>query len=108
MSDVEYTFEPLTDPNEITVRIDTERDCNIHEGEYSVFLLGTKYPVELDPPGGETHFYLVTECIAENLDKLNLPEEGYTTVKFREAGEWQDVFFVRWYELLGIIEVQPA
>jgi len=80
--------------NVLLVSITTEPGCCFDEGE---FLLAI-YSIE-EGWIGEEDFDLVDECVVENLSSGDLPEEGSTCFKLTETGEWEDVRWLKYYEI---------
>lgn len=102
----EYDFSLLKgrkgDQKVFEITIETERGCDIKEGEYTVritHLLGNWL--------GSDDFGLIEEAVAEIIADLNLPEEGYTTFIAYESGECQDVFWTKWFEIATVSSVLP-
>lgn len=86
--------DQLPGKNRFNVAVHTESGCNVKQGEYSVYITGI-----IAGFIGHDDFYLVAECIAESLDDLSLPEEGWTPVVVQETGEREDVFWHKYYEV---------
>ncbi|MCG7931937.1 MAG: hypothetical protein N0E44_18040 [Candidatus Thiodiazotropha lotti] len=85
--------------NYVQVFIGTERGCNPEEGEYSLTMGGFIGALNLDAPGGVDDISLVIDAIKNHVDFSNLPEEGSTEVILKESGEWEDVFWHKYYEI---------
>lgn len=79
-----------------------EKGCLKDEGEYSVHLKSFSEPLDLDQPGGVDDISLIMDCIANSLDEIELPEEVLTTVTLDESGEWEDVFWNKYYVVAGV------
>lgn len=99
MNDRSDTWEQLdesTNKRFIAI-ISLESGCNFDEGEYTL---------DICPMGGyigEEDFNLVQECIDNHLTAKMLPEEGMVSVIVQETGEWEDVFWHKYYRILGYI-----
>jgi hypothetical protein len=89
--------QELTNPNVIQVFIQTEKGCNPLEGEYSLSIGSSKYPLDISSPGGVDDVSLVKDAIENEFDLSSLPEEGLTEVVLIESGEWEDVFWNKYY-----------
>lgn len=101
MSDISMTFEQLKDRpvNYVSVEVGTESGCNIEDDEYSLHITGFLGALDIGIPGGVDDISLIKECVLENLDAIDFPEEGSTQLILRESGEWEDVFWHKYYEL---------
>lgn len=60
-------------------------------------LVGSLY---LSSGGGVDDISLIKEGIEEGVDFSTLPEEGATQVILIEDGEWEDVFWHKWYTVV--------
>lgn len=85
--------------NYVGVLIETENGCCIERGEYSLSITSFVGALDISAPGGIDDVTLIKDCIENNLDELGLPEEGCTQVILRESGEWEDVFWHKYYEI---------
>lgn len=90
--------------NVVIVGIKTESGCKIEEGEYRIELVAINGALDITAPGGTDDITLIKECIEENIEKMNLPEDGYVDVLLKETGEREDVFWNRYYEVEGVYD----
>ena len=58
--------QELTNPNIIRVFIQTEKGCDPLEGEYSLSIGNSKYPLDISSPGGVDDVSLVKDAIHAN------------------------------------------
>jgi len=74
---MQMTFQQLEDRsvNFVEVCIYTELGCDPSEGEYS----------------------MIKDCIENNFEEIELAKEGCTQVILKESGEWEDVFWHKYY-----------
>jgi|GEM_PF-3500420 len=89
--------QELSNKNVIQVFIRTEKGCDPLEGEYSLSIGNSKYPLDISSPGGVDDISLVKDAIENEFDLSSLPEEGLTEVVLIESGEWEDVFWNKYY-----------
>lgn len=87
--------------NKVLVVITTESGCNPEEGEYQLHLISQKNPLDLNCYGGVDDASLIVDCIENAISELELPEEGETEVNLIESGEWEDVFWHKYYEVIS-------
>ena len=108
---MEITKENINDRslNWAKVYIETEKDCNPLEDEYSLSLVSFTGTLDIDMDGSVNTILLIKECIDNDLDFTKLPEEGFTEITLKESGEWEDVFWNAYYEIeqINIIEEKP-
>lgn len=83
--------------NYVQVIIYTEKGCNPEQEEYSLVLGGFMGTLNLDAPGGVDDISLIKDAIINDVDFSNLPIEGCTEVILKESGEWEDVFWHKYY-----------
>ena len=102
---IPMTFQRIEDRsiNFVQVFIRTEHGCDPHEGEYSLVLGSFIGGLDLSSTGGVDDISLIKDCIENNLESLNLPAEGTTEVVLRESGEWEDVFWHKYYEIERVV-----
>lgn len=85
--------------NYVSVYIFTENGCDPNEGEYTLHLQSFSNFLDICSLGGVDDISLIKECIEENLKSFYLPEEGATEIVLKESGEWEDVFWHKYYEV---------
>jgi len=86
--------------NIVEVIIFTESGCNPKEGEYNMTLDSFIGSLDLSSHGGVDDISLIKEGIEEGVDFDSLPEEGATQIILAEDGEWEDVFWHKWYTVI--------
>lgn len=82
--------------NIIPVWITTESGCDPEQGEYSLYISNFIGSLNINAPGGVDDISLVIQAIQE-MDFSKLPSEGNTQVILEESGEWEDVFWNKYY-----------
>lgn len=89
--------------NYVQVLIHTESDCDPSIGEYSLSIIGFIGSLDLSSAGGADDISLIKEAIENHIDFVSLPPEGWTEVLLRESGEWEDVFWHKYYEIEQVV-----
>ena len=99
--DISITFQRIEDRpvNYVEVLIFTELGCDPQEGEYRLVINSFIGLLDISSPGGVDDITLIQDCIEDNLDNLKLPEEGVKQVILKESGEWEDVFWHKYYKI---------
>ena len=99
------SFQRIEDSsiNFVQVFVETELDCDPSEGEYSLTIISFIGSLDISSIGGVDDISLIKDCIVNNLDALKLPPEGATEVVLRESGEWEDVFWHKYYEIERVV-----
>lgn len=105
----DFTFQRIEDRpvNVVQVLVHTESGCSVKEGEYTTLLGGFLGALSLDVPGGMDDPTLILDCIKEHIDEYVLPEEGCSEFILIESGEWQDVFWHKYYEIARATQMYP-
>ena len=85
--------------NYVEVCIYTELGCKPSDGEYSMAINSLVGSLDISSAGGVDDVSLIKDCIENNLDEIKLPVEGCTQVILKESGEWEDVFWHKYYEV---------
>ena len=103
--DIPMTFQRIEyrGINFVQVFIHIEHGCDPHEGEYSLVLGSFIGNLDLSSTGGADDISLIKDCVEENLESINLPAEGTAEVVLRESGEWEDVFWHKYYEIDRVV-----
>ncbi len=83
--------------NYVSVSIYTESGCNPEDDEYSLTINNASNSLDISSSGGIDDISLIKDCIANNLSSFILPEEGMTEIILKEDGEWEDVFWHKYY-----------
>jgi len=89
--------------NYVQALIQTESDCDPSIGEYSLSITGFTSSLDLSGHGGTDDISLIKNAIENHVDLLRLPPEGWTEVTLRESGEWEDVFWHKFYVIENIV-----
>ena len=85
--------------NVVSVLIFTEAGCDFDDGEYTAEISGFVGTLDISSNGGVDDVSLVKEAIEEEIDASLLPKEGVTQVMLEETGEWEDVFWHKYYRV---------
>ena len=88
--------------NRVHLNLTTESGCDPKKGEYSMSVLGFAGSLDISSIGGVDDVSLIKECIENNLDFAMLPAEGWADIMLKEAGEQEDVFWHKYYEIESI------
>lgn len=88
--------------NFVSVTIMTELGCNPKEGEYTLHLTDFIGTLDLSANGGADDISLIKDCIENDLDFDKLPAEGWTEVVMEESGDWEDVFWHKYYKIIRV------
>jgi hypothetical protein len=98
---MEIEFQRIEDRsvNYVEVCIYTELGCDPSRGEYSVVISSFIGSLDISSIGGVDDVSLIQQCIENSIDEINLPSEGCAQVILKESGEWQDMFWHKYYEI---------
>jgi hypothetical protein len=98
--------EQLTDRaiNYVSVLIYTESGCYPEDGEYSLVISSFIGSLDINSPGGTDDISLIDDCIKNEIDFPGLPKDGVTEVVLKESGEWEDVFWHKYYIVERIVK----
>jgi hypothetical protein len=94
--------------NYVQCVIYTESGCQPSEGEYGLSLCSFIGALDLNAPGGADDIQLIKDAIDDGVDFDSLPSEGETEVILRESGEWDDMFWHKYYEVERITHMEAA
>ena len=88
--------------NIVDVIIHTESGCNPLDGEYTAFITNFVGALNLTAFGGVDDATLIKEAVDEAImnNDIELCEEGFKEVRFQESGEWEDVFWHKYYVIM--------
>ena len=89
--------------NYVQALIQTENDCDPSIGEYSLSITGFVGSLDLSSIGGVDDISLIKDAIENHVDFVSLPPEGWTEVLLKESGEWDDVFWHKYYEVVSVV-----
>lgn len=105
---MEETREQLSDSpiNYVQVLITTETGCDPEKGEYGLEISSFIGCLDISSHGGVDDVSLVKECIENDIDFSTLPEEGTTEVILKESGEWEDVFWNKYYIVDRVVKLE--
>jgi len=82
----------VQDPNRYRVSVTTESGCNVIDGEFQVDIVAIE-----NGSVGEHDHHLVHECIWEWVGLKSIKPEQDNIVNVVESGEWEDVFWHKYY-----------
>jgi len=87
--------------NYVEVHINIEDGCNVSEGEYSYHISAFTGSLDISSIGGVDDISLIKECIDGCLSDptIEMHEEGLLHLVLKEDGEWEDVFWHKYYVL---------
>jgi hypothetical protein len=87
--------------NLVRVQICYDKGCDLREKEYSIEvigLVGTLNISDLDEKHGTGDASLIQEAVYEWLEPDKLPDSQVVIVlDLKESGEWEDVFWHKYY-----------
>ncbi|VAW38875.1 hypothetical protein MNBD_GAMMA01-1293 [hydrothermal vent metagenome] len=83
--------------NYVSVFIETESGCDIAAGEYFLKIGSQSNALDISSVGGVDDISLIKDCIENNINSFILPDEGTTELILKEDGEWEDVFWHKYY-----------
>jgi hypothetical protein len=86
----------------VDVVIQTESGCDPSDGEYTALITGFVGALDITAVGGTDDATLIKEAVDEAImnNDIELCEEGFKEVRFIESGEWEDVFWHKYYVLM--------
>ena len=104
MEGISVTFQRIEERtvNYVSVMIRTESGCNIQEGEYSMSIDNIMGSLDISTHNievGVDDVSLIKDAIENEFDFSKLPDEGMTEIILKESGEWEDVFWNKFYEI---------
>lgn len=91
------------DINIVKVALDTEKGCDPQENEYSLRILSVLGCLDISSIGGVDDVSLIKDCIENDIDWEIIPEEGATFITLEESGEWEDVFWHKYYKIIRTV-----
>jgi hypothetical protein len=103
MMEMEFQKIESRSINYVSLGLYTEEGCNPLEGEYSLSILSFMGSLDISREGGVDDISLIKECIENDLDFDKLPKEGMTEIILKESGEWEDVFWHKYYEIERVV-----
>lgn len=88
--------------NIVDLTIQTESGCDISEGEYSVCITGFVGALDLSSVGGADDLTLIKQAVDDAIlgNDIELCEEGFKEIRLQESGEWEDVFWHKYYVIM--------
>ena len=81
----------------ILIHVITESGGDIESGDYTVEIINHTKPLDISASGGCNDIDLIKACVEDNLSLL--PSEGVTEIILKEDGEWEDVFWNKYYSI---------
>jgi len=99
MSDMEMAFAELKEENKIICRMFIESGCDPLDGEYMLYIVSSSFPVDIWRVGGVDDISLAKEAIENAISEWEIPEECWIEIYLKESGEWEDVFWHKYYEV---------
>ena len=92
--------------NIVSVLIQTEGGCDPLEGEYSAHITSFVGMLDITQVGGLDDATLIKECIDNAImdNDIELCEEGFKEVRLVESGEWEDVFWHKYYVIMPEVD----
>lgn len=89
--------------NIVRVGIHLEEGCDWEKGDYSLHLEGFIGSLDLNRAGGVDDINLIKDAVENELeDIIRCKGVGYFSMTLREDGEWEDVF---WHKYYTVVEV---
>ncbi len=94
--DNEYEFPKLSDNNKNIYRIMiiTESGCDFNESEFTLEIVEI-----VQGTVGENDHRLAYECVREDLEATDFPQDGGYDLTIEESGEWEDVHWHKYYKV---------
>lgn len=85
--------------NIVIVQLHVESGCDPRDREYSLNLVSMLTPLDIDERLGDVP--LIEECVEEAASdtRYAMPTEGMVEIRLKESGEWEDVFWHKYYEI---------
>lgn len=86
----------------VDVLIQTESGCNPLEGEYTASITGFVGALDITSPGGVDDATLIKNAVENAImnNDIELCEEGFEEIRLIESGEWEDVFWHKYYVIM--------
>jgi len=88
--------------NTVQVCIGVEGGCDPCEGEYTLNICSFIGSLDLHSVGGVDDISLIKDCIENDFHFALLPNEGCAMVTLEESGEWEDVFWHKYYKIVRV------
>ena len=88
--------------NIVQVHVGVENGCSQENGEYTLHISSFLEPLDINRCGGLDDVDLIKEACDEYLqDPENYQlKEGHGTLRLEESGEWEDVFWHKYYVVI--------
>jgi len=88
--------------NIVNIAIQTESGCNPLDGEYTAQITSFVGELDITAVGGVDDATLIKEAVDNAImnNEIELCEEGFKEVRFIESGEWEDVFWHKYYVIM--------
>jgi len=90
--------------NIVDVVVLLQEGCCVDDDEYSIDIVGFIGSLDIQPHGEFTDCTLIKEAIDEAIHnkEVTLIEDEPLNIRLIETGEWDDVFYNKYYELMPI------
>lgn len=92
--------------NHVQCVIGLEDGCNAMEGEYSLYITSFLGSLVINQIGGVDDISLIKECIENEIDFEKIPNCSETIVVIEESGEWEDVFWNKYYKVIRVNTIE--
>lgn len=79
----------------VMVEIITNSGCSVAEGDYGLGIVGIFGGINTN-----TDIELIKKCVEDNIESMDLPEEGSTVFILEETAERVGLFRHRWFEII--------
>ena len=88
--------------NIVNVAIQTESGRDPLEGEYTACITSFVGALDITAAGGSDDVTLIKEAVDDAImhNEIQLCEEGFEEVRLMESGEWEDVFWHKYYVIM--------
>ena len=90
--------------NYVNVIIGVEDGCKPEEDEYSIHITSFLGSLNIEDNGGCDDITLIKECVTDA--NLDFPKNGELHIVLKEAGEWEDVFWHKYYIIDRVCKIE--
>lgn len=92
--------------NYVSVLMYVEDGCHISQGEYSLHITSIIGALDINANGGGNDVSLILEAVEECIQSLNVGDVTSVEFRLKESGEWEDVFWHKYYEVDSFAIIQ--
>ena len=85
-------------------RIGLSTECSADE--FSIEILDFIGSLNINLLGGVDDISLIKDCITNSLDELKLQRDCFYQIILVESGEWEDVSWHKYYEIIKILKYE--